>query len=190
MPNEGNTASGDSGGPLILDKAYAKQLVIGVLSGGYTRFFSAQPANGYGTATFYQPLYLYWDWIAANNPYHYVSAVAGNGAWTDPAHWVTNLDPSYQILSGGAPVNGVPTTPGAGNTDQPGFGQACFQSGGVSDCYDVATNTETVENRPIGTSANDPATVAAGTLTDDKGAAISASLTDGTRPSRSPARTA
>ncbi len=148
---EGITASGDSGGPLILDKTYAKKLVIGVLSGGYTRFFNGQPANGYGTASFYQPLYLYWDWIAANNPYHYVGSVAGNGNWTDPNHWVTNLDPNYYILgSNGQPINGIPTAPGAGNTDQPGFGQACFQSGGVSDCYDVASDTETVTATPIG----------------------------------------
>ena len=64
-----------------------------MLSGGYTRFFNGQPANGYGTAAFYQPLYLYWDWIASNNPYHYVSAAAVNANWTDASHWFTNLDP-------------------------------------------------------------------------------------------------
>lgn len=153
LPNEGITASGDSGGPLILDQTFNTPVVIGVLSGGYTRFFNGQPANGYGTAAFYQPLYLYWDWIAANNPYHYVSAVAGNGDWTDPTHWVSNLDPNYQIIgTGGALVNGVPTTPGegpAGTTGQ--FGQACFQSGGVSDCLDMATGVETIEAKPIGT---------------------------------------
>lgn len=157
LPKEGITASGDSGGPLILDSTYAKQLVIGVLSGGYTRFFAGQPANGYGTASFYQPLYLYWDWIAANNPYHYVSSLAGNGNWTDPAHWVTNLDPNYYILNNGTLTNGVPTNPGAANTDQPGYGQVCFQSGGVSDCYDVATGVETIRTAPIGTSGNDAA---------------------------------
>jgi hypothetical protein len=172
LPNEGITASGDSGGPLILDAAYAKQLVIGVLSGGYTRFFNGQPANGYGTASFYQPLYLYWDWIAANNPYHYVSAVAGNGNWNDPTHWVTNVDPNYQIIGpDGQIVTGVPTTPGAGNAAQPGFGQACFQSGGSSDCYDIATQTETYDptGHPIGTGAvtggsNDAAVVSTATL--------------------------
>jgi hypothetical protein len=170
LPNEGITASGDSGGPLILDAAYAKQLVIGVLSGGYTRFFNGQPANGYGTASFYQPLYLYWDWIAANNPYHYVSSVAGNGNWNDPTHWVTNVDPNYQIIGpNGQIVTGVPTTPGAGNTAQPGFGQACIQSGGVSDCFDIATQTETIQAKPIGTgavagSSNGAAVVSVATL--------------------------
>ncbi|MBX3594626.1 autotransporter domain-containing protein [Sphingomonas sp.] len=150
--NEGITASGDSGGPLILDTTYARQLVIGVLSGGYTRFFSGAPANGYGTASFYQPLYLYWDWIAANNPYHYVGAVAGDGSWTDPTHWVSKVDPNYYVLSGGNLVNGVPTNPGGTTVDTSGqFGQICFQSGGVSDCYDTATGQEIVEVRPKGT---------------------------------------
>lgn len=157
LPQEGITASGDSGGPLILDRTFSKPVVIGVLSGGYTRFFSGQPANGYGTASFFQPLYLYWDWIAANNPYHYVSALAGDGAWTDPTHWVTNLDPNYQIIgSNGQLVNGVPTNLGAGprGPDANGFGQACFQSGGVSDCLDIATGVETVTAKPIGTGAS------------------------------------
>jgi uncharacterized protein YhjY with autotransporter beta-barrel domain len=169
---EGITASGDSGGPLILDNSYARQLVIGVLSGGYTRFFNGQPANGYGTASFYQPLYLYWDWIAANNPYHYVSAVAGNGKWSDPNHWVTNLDPNYYVLdANGQLINGVPTTPGAGNTDQPGFGQACFQSGGISDCLDISTGSVAVTATPTGQSADQVGAAASGAPTDDAGRA-------------------
>lgn len=154
QPNEGITSSGDSGGPLILDRAYAKSLVIGVLSGGYTRFFNGQPSNGYGTASFYQPLYLYWDWIAANNFYHYVGSVAGNANWTDASHWVTNLDPAYQVIVGGQLVNGVPTAPGAGNTDQPGFGQACFQDAQGSECLDIASGTVRVGTNPIGTAGN------------------------------------
>ncbi|MCW3837051.1 autotransporter domain-containing protein [Sphingomonas canadensis] len=158
LPREGITASGDSGGPLILDQQYAKQLVIGVLSGGYTRFFNGAPANGYGTASFYQPLYLYWDWIAENNPYRYVAAKAGNGDWTDPNHWVTTVDPNYFILdSNGNLVNGVPTTPGEGVNGTDGkFGQACFEgpiNGGFSDCLDMETGTYTQTQRPIGTSA-------------------------------------
>jgi uncharacterized protein YhjY with autotransporter beta-barrel domain len=182
LPNEGITASGDSGGPLILDAAYAKQLVIGVLSGGYTRFFNGQPANGYGTASFYQPLYLYWDWIAANNPYHYVSSVAGNGNWNDPTHWVTNVDPNYQIIGpDGKIVTGVPTTPGAGNTTQPGFGQVCWQVSNSSDCYDIATGIETYDpsGHPIGTGAvtggtNGAAVVSATTLDGSDATATSA----------------
>jgi len=157
LPQEGITASGDSGGPLILDRTFSKPVVIGVLSGGYTRFFNGQPANGYGTASFFQPLYLYWDWIAANNPYHYVSALAGDADWTDAAHWVSNLDPNYQIIgANGQLVNGLPTNVGAGprGADSNGFGQACFQSGGVSDCLDIATGVETVQAKPIGTGAS------------------------------------
>ena len=184
LTHEGNTASGDSGGPLILDQAFARSVVIGVLSGGYTRFFNGQPANGYGTAAFYQPLYLYWDWIAANNPYHYVSSVAGNANWTDPTHWVSNLDPNYMIIGpNGQLVNSIPTSPGQQTADLPGFGQACFQSGGVSDCLDIATNTETIQNKPIGTGAsNDPALVSAdqlgtpGVAGDDRGTSSIASL--------------
>ncbi|MCW3847304.1 autotransporter domain-containing protein [Sphingomonas sp. LB-2] len=157
LSQEGITASGDSGGPLILTRIggvpVAKQLILGVLSGGYRQFFNGQPFNGYGTASFYQPLYLYWDWVAANNPYHYVSSVAGNANWTDPTHWVSNLDPNYIILdSNGNAINGVPGSLGAGTTGNSGtWGQACFQSGGVSDCQDMSTGVETIEAKPIGT---------------------------------------
>ncbi|WP_374524366.1 autotransporter domain-containing protein [Sphingopyxis sp.] len=156
-PTEGITAPGDSGGPLVLQN-FSRQVVVGVLSGGYSRFFNGQLPYGYGAVSFYQPLYLYWNWIAANNPYHYVSAKAGNGSWTDPNHWVTTLDPSYMVLSGGQPVNGIPTQTGEQSTGTDGdFGQICFQSGGISDCYDTATGDETVEAKPIGTAGADKA---------------------------------
>lgn len=195
LPSEGITASGDSGGPLILDEAFDRPVVIGVLSGGYTRFFNGQPANGYGTAAFYQPLYLYWDWIAANNPYHYVSALAGDGDWNDASHWVTNLDPNYQIIGpNGQLVNGVPTTPGEGPNGTDGaFGQACFESGGFSQCLDMATGEFTAEARPIGTGATNNAAVAsvdsllggtggASDLGFDDGAAVRVALDSGASP--------
>ncbi|MBB5710795.1 autotransporter domain-containing protein [Sphingomonas xinjiangensis] len=182
-PNEGTTAAGDSGGPLILDRGFARQLVIGVLSGGYTQFFNGAPDNGYGTASFYQPLYLYWDWIAANNPYHYVSAKAGNGNWNDSTHWVSNLDPNYQILNANRQlVNGVPTEPGAQNTEQPGYGQACFQSDGFSDCYDVATGERILGFQPIGAADNSKATVSTDSLSGEaanNGATASAATLEG-----------
>ena len=78
LPNEGTTAPGDSGGPLILDQAFNEKTVIGVLSGG-SRYFLAQPQSSYGGSAFYQPLYLFWDWIAQNNPYRYATAKAGDG---------------------------------------------------------------------------------------------------------------
>ena len=89
LTREGTTAGGDSGGPLILDAANnslaTEDLQIGVLSGG-SRFFGPQVFSSYGTESFYQPLYLFWDYIAATNPYRYVSAVAGDGNWEDGAH--------------------------------------------------------------------------------------------------------
>lgn len=176
---EGTTASGDSGGPLILDQTYARKLVIGVLSGGYTRFFTGQAPNGYGTVSFYQPLYLYWDWIAANNPYHYVSAKAGDGNWSDPTHWQTNLDPNYFVISGNTVVNGIPTATGAGNTVQPGFGQTCFQSGGVSDCLDIRTGVETVDVRPIGTGGDTNAPTDSSGLASNGRATVSVGTLDG-----------
>ncbi len=178
---EGITSQGDSGGPLILQN-FSRQVVIGVLSGGYTRFFAGQPANGYGTVSFYQPAYLYWDWIAANNPYHYVSAKAGNGSWTDPNHWVSTIDPSYMILSNGQLVNGIPALTGEQKTGTTGdFGQICFQSGGVSDCLDTRTGVEVVENRPIGTSDDN-----AGSASIADIAAAAAATRDGLIPGAQP----
>ena len=163
LPNEGTTAGGDSGGPLILDRAFARQLVIGVLSGGYTRFFTNQPANGYGTASFYQPLYLYWDWIAANNPYRYVGAVAGNGNWEDPTRWVSLQDPNYFILdANGQPINGVPTLTGEQSTGTSGkFGQICVQGNvtgaiGNNVCRDVRTGGLVNTPGGIGTAGEQP----------------------------------
>lgn len=151
LPGEGTTGGGDSGGPLILDRTYAKQLVIGVLSGG-SRYFNAQPFGAYGTTSFYQPLYLYWDYIAAANPYRYVSALAGDGLWSDPTHWVTNVDPAYNIIVGGALVNGVPTNPGGGTTDISGkFGQICDQEPAFAYdvCYDTKTGGYLVNGVPV-----------------------------------------
>jgi hypothetical protein len=150
--NEGITAAGDSGGPLILQNVFNRLVTIGTLSGGYTRFFNGQPANGYGTVSFYQPIYLYWDWIAANNPYRYVSAISGDGNWTDPAHWVVNTDPAYMIIGpNGQLVNGVPNSPGQAKDGRSGqFGEICFQNSTSSDCLNVATGQERTDNTPIG----------------------------------------
>ena len=143
LPNEGMIGEGDSGGPLILDDTYSKKLVIAVLSGS-DRFYAAQPPGSYGTTGFYQPLYLFWDWIAANNNYHYVGAKTGDGNWMDPAHWVSNLDPNYMTIEDGDLVNGVPGYAGDGINGSSGkFGEICFESGSYSDCYNVATGVET-----------------------------------------------
>ncbi|MEM9179501.1 MAG: autotransporter domain-containing protein [Pseudomonadota bacterium] len=131
LPREGLTASGDSGGPLILDAAgnpgISEDLVIGTLSGG-TRFFDDAPVSGYGSISLYQPLFPYWDWIVENNPYRYAGAKAGSGDWEDPDHWQSLQDPNFRIIdTNGALVTGLPNRPGAGiNAAGPGFGQACI----------------------------------------------------------------
>lgn len=159
LPQEGDTAPGDSGGPLILDRAFSRQLVIGVLSGG-GRFFEAQPFSSYGGYSFYQPVYLYWDWIAANNPYRYVGANAGSGNWEDPTRWVSLQDPTYFILGpDGQPVNGVPSSPGEQNLGSSGqFGQICAQTDfstalGSNNCFDLSTNTIVPTPGGIGSSS-------------------------------------
>jgi subtilase-type serine protease len=166
LPNEGTTAGGDSGGPLILDRTFAKQVVIGVLSGG-NRFYGAQPFSAYGTASFYQPLYLFSDYIAANNPYRYAQAKAGDGLWTDASHWTTALDPNYQIIVDGQLVNGMPTTTGAGIAgDGNKFGQVCFQS----ECVDVKTGVQSINGVPVTTTVDTPAAAAVGTKVAAPGA--------------------
>ncbi|WP_447727089.1 autotransporter domain-containing protein [Sphingomonas koreensis] len=156
LPREGSTGPGDSGGPLILDQTFSKSVVIGVLSGGST-FFTGQPGGSYGTQSFYQPLFLYWDWIVANNPYRYVTATAGNKNWEDTTAWLTELDPNYQIIAGGQLVNGLPTNLGGGPTgSSPQFGEMCFQSPSSSStpatnlCTNIATGLprDNVPNNP------------------------------------------
>lgn len=130
LPNEGTTAGGDSGGPLVLDAANNaitdENLVLGVLSGGAS-FLGG--SDQLGSASFYQPLFQFWDYIAANNAYHYVSANAGDGNWEDASHWSSLLDPNYRIVNeDGVIVNGIPTTePGGINDAEPDFGAVCIQ---------------------------------------------------------------
>ena len=172
LPREGTTGPGDSGGPLILDRTFNKATVIGVLSGSYT--FSGQVRGGYGTTAFYQPLYLYWDYILANNPYRYANTVAGDGKWSDASHWVTALDPAYQVIVNGQLANGVPTAPGLGIAPdaENKFGQVCDQEPAFNydQCYDVKTKITYVDGQPVATaqpgvqggtasSGNDQATV-------------------------------
>lgn len=171
LPNEGGTAGGDSGGPLILDQAFSEKTILGVLSGG-SRYFLEQPASSYGGSSFYQPLYLFWDWIAENNPYRYATAKAGDGKWSDPNHWVTALDPNYRIIdSTGQLVNGVPTTAGAGAFGEDSaqkFGQICYQPDGI--CYDVGTDTLLVDGVPVASSSTQTLGASGSTsVSDNKG---------------------
>ncbi|WP_299323959.1 autotransporter domain-containing protein [Parasphingopyxis sp.] len=158
LEREATTAGGDSGGPLVLDAANNdlsdEDLQIGVLSGG-SRFFGPQSFSSYGTESFYQPLYLYWDYIIATNPYRYVSAVEGDGNWEDGSHWVTELDPIYRIIDDdGNVVNGLPTSPGLGpEGGSPDFGEVCFDPEGANPgdgCQDLETGDATPPARETG----------------------------------------
>lgn len=184
LANEGTTAGGDSGGPLILDAANNnltdEDLVIGVLSGG-SRFFGPQAFSSYGTESFYQPLYLFYEYIAEVNPYRYVSAIEGDGAWEDASHWQSDLDPNYRIIdANGNVVNGFPDQQQSGieATDDQGFGTVCFDQQGDNPgdgCLNLATGEDVPPSRPAptpeaGASSGDNS-VAVETVTADSNSA-------------------
>jgi uncharacterized protein with beta-barrel porin domain len=128
LPREGVTGPGDSGGPLIIDQNYDRAVVAGVLSGS-SRFYGAQRPNSYGTMSIFQPLYLFWDAIVANNSYVYATNKTGDRDWTDASHWVQAMDPNYTIDRNGALVNDLPDTPALGvSADGARFGQVCFNT--------------------------------------------------------------
>lgn len=135
LPNEGITAGGDSGGPLIVDQKFAIDVIAGVLSGG-SRFYGNQPSAAYGTSSFYQPLHLYWDVIVANNPYVYAGTRGGDKNWSDASAWVQLMDPNYMIEgANGQLVNALPGTAAGGITDGgTRFGKVCF----LNECVDIA----------------------------------------------------
>lgn len=170
LPNEGTTAGGDSGGPLILgatnNTLSTEDLVIGVLSGG-SRLLG--PFSAIGSTSFYQPLSLYWQYIAETNPYRYVGAVAGDGDWEDPDHWVTQLDPMYRVINAdGQVVNGLPTTPELALNGRDGdFGQICVELDPTNVCTDTATGE-------VFDSTSTPTPAASGSIT--------ANITDGLTP--------
>ena len=143
LPREGTTAGGDSGSALVADELYHKPVITAVLSGG-SRFFGNDPADpltfqpfsSYGTQSFYQPLYLFWNQIVANNSYVYASSRVGNRDWMNPNHWVQDMDPNYGIDVDGELVNALPGFEAPGVTgDTPKFGNICF----LDDCLDVST---------------------------------------------------
>ena len=143
LPREGTTAGGDSGSALVADELFDKPVVTAVLSGG-SRFFGNNPADpltyqpfsSYGTQSFYQPLYLFWDQIVANNSYVYASSRPGSRDWLNPNHWVQDMDPNYGINVDGELVNALPGFEAPGVTgDTPKFGNICF----LDDCADLST---------------------------------------------------
>lgn len=158
LPNEGTTAPGDSGGPLILrsedNDITDEDLVLGVLSGG-SGFFGT--FSNLGTTSFYQPLALFWEYIAEVNPYRYVGTNGGDGNWEDADHWITLLDPNYRIVDEeGNIINGIPTTPELGlNGTEGDFGGVCVEgitapALGPDQCVDVSTGLlSTPDGEPI-----------------------------------------
>ena len=127
---EGSVAPGDSGGPLIVPGLGDGRILAGVVSGGLF-YPNDSVAATYGQFGFYQPLSNYWDWVVDNNFYRYVGAKAGDGNWHDAGHWVERLDPAYQVLSGGALVNGLPSIPAQGASGAgANFGEVCILGGG------------------------------------------------------------
>jgi uncharacterized protein with beta-barrel porin domain len=190
LPGEAITAGGDSGGPLILDAANntlsTEDLVLGVLSGG-SKYFSEQEFSTYGTFSFYQPLFLYWDYIAEANPYRYAAARHGSGNWENPYHWVSLQDPNYRIIdANGNVVTGIPDTPGEGpDGTSPDFGEVCLEGFG-----DICTNLETGEIGPVAGAqfSNASATVDFGNFAPSSGNGPSASTvapSHGTAPGSS-----
>jgi uncharacterized protein YhjY with autotransporter beta-barrel domain len=157
LPNEGTTAGGDSGGPLILDAANNaitdEDLLIGTLSGG-SRSLNV-PFSSLGTTSFYQPVFLFWEYIAETNPYRYVGTAEGDGDWEDANHWISLLDPNYRIIdANGNIVNGIPDTPELGvNGTEGDFGSVCAEGiitavFGRSNCTDLSTGVTTDTTPP------------------------------------------
>ncbi|MHA7819281.1 MAG: autotransporter domain-containing protein [Erythrobacter sp.] len=119
LPNEAATAPGDSGSPLIVDQLYDFPVVVAVLSGGLTYpgtdLSGIGLPNTYGDISFYNPLYPFFEFISENTAYKYVSALGGDGMWSDPTHWTQDLDPGFFIDDGtGTLVNGLPEGPEPG----------------------------------------------------------------------------
>ena len=106
LDREVATAPGDSGSPLIVDELYDFPVVSAVLSGGYD-FFGTN--NTYGDVSFYNPLFPFFEFITENTSYKYVSALEGDGVWSDPTRWTQELDPGFFVDDGnGNLVNGIP----------------------------------------------------------------------------------
>ncbi|WP_292982985.1 MULTISPECIES: autotransporter domain-containing protein [unclassified Oceanicaulis] len=145
LPNEVATGGGDSGGPLMAMNLFNNPLILGVLSGGFVDGFFHSSGQSYGEVSYYNPLFTYHQWISENNPYKYVSAMAGDGLWSDGDHWVQGLDPNYFVYNeDGEIVNGLP------DGDEGGLGQRRPIEGIVFDT--PVADTDTGDN-PAGTGA-------------------------------------
>ncbi|WP_306015138.1 autotransporter domain-containing protein [Oceanicaulis sp. MMSF_3324] len=136
LPNEVATGGGDSGGPLMAMNLFNNPLLLGVLSGGFVDGFFHSSGQSYGEVSYYNPLFTYHQWISENNPYKYVSAMAGDGLWSDGDHWIQGLDPNYFVYNeDGEIVNGLP------DGDEGGLGQRRPIAGDVFDRPVTETDT-------------------------------------------------
>ena len=147
LDNEVGTGGGDSGGPLMAMNIFGNPLILGVLSGGFLPGFFSASGQTYGDVSYYNPLFSVHDFISENNPYKYVSAVGGDGVWSDPTRWVQTLDPNYFVYRDGEIVNGLPGTPeeGVGGT-RPIWGDVIDTDIGEYDGDDDAAGTGMPEN--------------------------------------------
>lgn len=184
VAGEAITAAGDSGSPLVTS-AFGREVSLGVLSQG-SRFFYESIGNpddnfvrftgfsNYGTTAGWNPLFLFWDQIVVNNPYKYVTAVAGDGEWTNAARWTQEIDPLYFTLSGSTLVNALPTTPALGSSGAaPNLGTINPSPSPLAACALFGTcppTGGTAEPAP-NTSAPAPGTVALPGRVADAGAA-------------------
>ena len=125
LPNEGTTAGGDSGGPLIVDQRWDIPVVAAVLTGSWS--FNGGIST-YGQFNVYPLLFQFWEEIVQNNPYKYASALAGDGDWFDPTHWVQDMDPNYMVIGpDGQLLNQLPDNPqGGADGAVDKFGTLCF----------------------------------------------------------------
>jgi hypothetical protein len=106
LPLETGISQGSSGGAMWIRRG-GVPIALGVASYGYS---FGPNSFGHGTITAHTPLFAYWDFIVANNPYVYAAAKPGGGAWESGSTWVQMLDPNYLIFGpGGTLVNGLPT---------------------------------------------------------------------------------
>lgn len=154
LDNEVATAGGDSGGPLMAMNLFNNPLILGVLSGGFNEGFFHGSGQSYGEVSYYNPLFTYHQWISENNPYKYVSAVAGDGNWSDAAHWVQGLDPNYFVYNAdGEIVNGLP------DGDEEGLDQRRPTAGTV---FDTPVGDFDTQDDPVAAPAGVTPVAAAG----------------------------
>ena len=107
VANEAGTLGGDSGSGLFVNIG-GQRLVTSVLSGGWVDGLAGPLGQNYADVSYYNPLFLFQNWIAEQNPYVYVSAASGDGNWSDPTRWTRAMDPNYYYVNDdGELVNGL-----------------------------------------------------------------------------------